>query len=61
MSGAVRSIPAFCMLQSRICCASLDVYKRQAYDGLNRLEKSTYAEGTEKQDKVFADVYKRQV
>ena len=25
-----------------------------AYDGLNRLEKSTYAEGTEKQDKVFA-------
>ena len=25
-----------------------------AYDGLNRLEESTYAEGTEKQDKVFA-------
>ena len=24
------------------------------YDGLNRLEESTYAEGTEKQDKVFA-------
>ena len=25
-----------------------------ANDGLNRLEESTYAEGTEKQDKVFA-------